>query len=175
MYLTNVVGLAAPQRGALVALFMVPFALLCYPAGRLADRVGWFWPLLAGNVLFGLTFGTYGLVPAAWLPVAMVASGIFSALMFAPNLVLIADLARTGHGEGLFGAFQVAGSLGFLTGPIAGGVLVSLTRGADGVPAYASIFAGVGILAATVSLVSWVALRRVHRDMRATPASAASH
>jgi MFS family permease len=165
LYLTNVVGLSAPQRGALVALFMVPFALLCYPAGRLADRTGWFAPLLTGNVLFGLTFGSYGFAPAHWLPWLMVASGVFSALMFAPNLVLISDLADRGHGEGLFGAFQVAGSLGFLSGPIVGGVLVTVTKGADGIPAYRAIFAAVGALSAALSLVSWVVLRRVACDL----------
>ena len=75
LYLTNVVGLTAPQRGVLVALFMLPFAVLCYPAGRLADRFGWFAPMLTGNVLFGVTFALYGVTPREWLPVAMVASG----------------------------------------------------------------------------------------------------
>lgn len=165
LYLTNVVGLSAPQRGALVALFMLPFALLCYPAGRLADRIGWFTPMIAGNVLFGLTFALYGVVPGSWLPALMVASGVFSALMYAPNLLLISDLARRGHGEGLFGAFQVAGSLGFLTGPIVGGILVAATTGADGVPAYSSIFAGVGVLAAVLAVTCWSACRRLARDV----------
>ena len=40
------------------------------------------------------------------LPVAMLASGVLSALMFTPNLLLISDLARRGHGEGLFGRFR---------------------------------------------------------------------
>jgi MFS family permease len=166
LYLTNVVGLGAPQRGALVALFMLPFALLCWPAGRLADRIGWFAPMLAGNVLFGIVFAMYGFVPAPWLPLVMVASGVFSALMFAPNMLLISDLARRGHGEGLFGAFQVAGSLGFLTGPIVGGALVSLTRSAWGEPRYAAIFAGIGALEGVLAVVSFVSLRRLARDTR---------
>lgn len=179
LYLTNVVGLSAPQRGALVALFMVPFAVLCYPAGRLADRFGWFVPLLTGNVLFGLAFASYGVVPASWLPAVMVVSGVFSALMFAPNLVLISDLARRGHGEGLFGAFQVAGSLGFLTGPMVGGILVAVTRGADGMPAYREIFAGVGVLAAVLCLACWAALRTLARELsrveRSATTSAIAH
>lgn len=166
LYLTSVVGLSAPQRGVLVALFMLPFALLCYPAGRLADRIGWFAPMLTGNVLFGLTFALYGVIPREWLPVAMVASGIFSALMFAPNLLLISDLARLGYGEGLFGAFQVAGSLGFLTGPIVGGLLVSLTRNADGIPAYRPIFAGVGVLSALLAVACYAVCRRVAHEVR---------
>jgi MFS family permease len=150
----------------LIALFMLPFALLCYPAGRLADRIGWFAPMLTGNILFGLAFASYGFLPAAWLPLAMVASGIFSALMFTPNLLLISDLVRRGHGEGLFGAFQVAGSLGFLTGPIAGGILVSVTRNAAGVPAYREILAVVGAMAVVLAAASFFVLRRLAREVR---------
>jgi MFS family permease len=159
LYLTNVVQLSAPQRGVLIALFMLPFAALCYPAGRLADRIGWFGPMVAGNVLFGAAFASYGVLPSGWLPVAMIASGVFSALMFTPNLLLISDLVRRGHGEGLFGAFQVAGSLGFLTGPIVGGVLVAVTRSALGQPAYREILGAVGALAIAFSLASFFVLR----------------
>lgn len=166
LYLSNILGYTAPQRGLLIALFMLPFALLCYPAGRLADRTGWFVPMLAGNVLFGLVFASYGFVPKSMMPAIMVASGVCSALMFAPNLLLISDLVKRGEGEGLFGAFQVAGSLGFLTGPIVGGILVSLTRGADGVPAYREIFAAVGALEAVLALMCFGALRNLARDVR---------
>ena len=166
LYLTSVVGLTAPQRGVLIALFMLPFALLCYPAGRLADRCGWFVPMLVGNVLFGLVFASYGFVPQAWLPVAMVASGVFSAMMFTPNLLLISDLVKRGHGEGLFGAFQVAGSLGFLTGPVVGGILVSVTRDTNGVPAYREILLAVGLLAALLAAASFSILRRFAAERR---------
>ena len=179
LYLTSVVGLSPPQRGMLIALFMLPFALLCYPAGRLADRIGWFAPMLSGNILFGAVFALYGVLPASWLPLAMVASGVFSALMFTPNLLLISDLVRRGHGEGLFGAFQVAGSLGFLTGPIAGGLLVAATRDASGVPSYREILMGVGALAVLLAMTSFVVLRRLaaevreERQERSAPASLA--
>jgi MFS family permease len=164
LFLVEVHGLSAVQRGVLIALFMLPFAVLCYPAGRLAQRRGWLVPMLVGNILFGVVFAAYGIVPPTWLPAAMVLSGICSALMFAPNLLLISDLARMGHGEGLFGAFQVAGSLGFLTGPIAGGMLVAATRRADGTPAYAAIFAGVGSLELVLAVASLVMLRSLARQ-----------
>lgn len=159
LYLTRVAGLGPAERGLLVALFMGPFALLCYPAGRLAERVGWLRPLLAGNILFGATFALYGVVPVSWLPVLMVASGVFSALMFAPALLLVSDLARREAGDGLFGAFQMAGSLGFLVGPIAGGVLVSLSADTQGEPAWAMIFAGVGLLSLTLATITQRAFR----------------
>lgn len=174
LYLTNVLTFSAPERGLLIALFMVPFALLCYPAGRLADRVGWFAPMLTGNVLFGLVFASYGLVPRGWMPAVMLVSGLCSALMFAPNMLLISDLVKRGHGEGLFGAFQVAGSLGFLVGPAVGGVLTAVTRGADGVPAYREIFLGVGALEAVLALACWSALRGLAVETRALRGPAAN-
>jgi len=167
LFLTDVHGLSAPQRGILIALFMLPFAVLSYPAGRLADRIGWFAPMMTGNVLFGVVFASYGVVHKAWLPAAMLASGVLSALMFTPNLLLISDLARRGHGEGLFGAFQVAGSLGFLMGPMAGGVLLSLLRGGDPVADYRTIFALVGAMEAGLALVAWTALRSIAREVHA--------
>ena len=145
-------------RGWLVALFMIPFAALCYPVGRLAERVGWFPLLVTGNVAFGVIYGAYGITPPGLLPASMVLSGIASAFIFAPSLLLVSDLVRRGHGEGLFGIFQIAGSLGFLAGPMVGGVLVALT-GADGRPAYEQIFAMVGIAELGLALGSIVLLR----------------
>jgi MFS family permease len=146
------------QRGWLVALFMIPFAALCYPVGRLAERVGWFPLLVGGNVAFGLVYGSYGFTPIGLLPASMVLSGVASAFIFAPSLLLVSDLVRRGNGEGLFGIFQIAGSLGFLAGPIVGGVLVGITGG-DGRPAYESIFAIVGLAELALALGSIVLLR----------------
>lgn len=165
LFLTQVHGLSASQRGGLIALFMLPFALLCYPAGRLADRIGWFVPMMVGNVLFGVVFASYGVVPREWLPAAMLASGVLSALMFTPNLLLISDLARRGHGEGLFGAFQVAGSLGFLVGPMVGGLLLVLTRGENPTAGYQTIFALVGALEGGLALLAFGALRSLAREV----------
>lgn len=160
-------------RGWLVALFMIPFAALCYPAGRLAERVGWFPLLVAGNVAFGLAYGAYGFTPTAWLPVAMVASGVSSALLFAPSLLLVSELVRRGHGEGLFGIFQVAGSVGFLAGPMIGGILVAIT-GEDGRPAYEWIFAGVGALEVALATVTVAVLRTTERSRLGKPELPAS-
>lgn len=174
LFLTEVHRLTATERGVLITLFMLPFALLCFPAGRVADRRGWFWPMLIGNICFGLTFAAYGFVPAWGLPVLMLCSGVFSAFMLAPNLLLISDLAQRGYGEGLFGAFQVAGSLGFLAGPIVGGILVATLPTADARPPYEWIFAGVGLLELLMAAVSFALLRRLARTLTASPAPVAA-
>ncbi len=145
-------------RGWLVALFMIPFAALCYPIGRFAERIGWFPLLVAGNVVFGLVYGAYGITPRGLLPASMVLSGVASAFIFAPSLLLVSELVRRGHGEGLFGVFQIAGSLGFLAGPMVGGILVALT-GADGRPAYELIFAMVGLAEMALAAGSVALLR----------------
>lgn len=166
LFLASEHGITPATRGGLVALFMVPFAILCYPAGRLAEQRGWLVPIVAGNVAFGLVYASYGIVPRELLSLTMVLSGVASAFMFTPALLLVSDLVRRGHGEGLFGAWQVAGSLGFLLGPAVGGLLVAITSG-DGRPAYEAIFAGVGLLALGFAGVSWAVLRRVAAELRA--------
>lgn len=154
LFLTEVHGVGAATRGMLMSLFLLPFAVLCWPAGKLADRIGWYWPLIVANVAFGFVYATYGFLPLTLLPLAMIASGVLSALMFAPSLVLVSDFAKRGAGEGLFGSFQVAGSFGFLTGPLVGGVLVEVLRAPDGGPAWSWIFAGVGLLLSVGGVVS---------------------
>ena len=166
LYLTEVHQVSAATRGMLMSLFLLPFALLCWPAGRLADRVGWYGPIVSANILFGITYASYGLLPFALLPAAMVLSGVLSALMFSPSLVLVSEFARRGAGEGLFGVFQVAGSFGFLFGPLVGGLLVETLRRADGEPAWALIFGAVGALLVGLGLVSWRVLGRLSAEWK---------
>jgi 1-acyl-sn-glycerol-3-phosphate acyltransferase len=159
LYLTEIHGVSAAARGSLMSLFLLPFAALCWPAGLLADRAGWFGPLIGANVLFGVVYASYGIVPLGWLPLVMVLSGILSALMFAPSLVLVSEFARRGAGEGLFGAFQIAGSIGFLSGPLVGGILVETLRAPSGGPWWMAIFASVGIALSLFGLLSASVLR----------------
>lgn len=164
LFLTEVHGVSAATRGMLMSLFLLPFAVLCWPAGKLADRIGWFGPLVVANVGFGLVYATYGFLPMSLLPLAMITSGVLSAGMFAPSLALVSDFAKRGAGEGLFGSFQVAGSVGFFTGPLIGGVLVETLRSESGAPAWAAIFASVGILLSLGGLVSYRVLGPVARS-----------
>jgi len=160
LFLADVHKATGAERGMLMALFLVPFALLCWPAGKLADRIGWYRPLVISNVLFGLVFAMYGRVSMSALPAMMVLSGVLSALMFAPNLMLTSEVARRA-GDGIFGAFQIAGSVGFLVGPALGGVLVSVLRDSRGAVEYNQIFTLVGVLECVLALASAVALGRL--------------
>ena len=123
---------------------------------------------MISNVLFGIVFAMYGRVPLSALPVLMVLSGVLSALMFAPNLMLTSEVAQRA-GDGIFGAFQIAGSVGFLVGPALGGVLVSVLRDERGAVQYNGIFTLVGALECALALVSAVALGRLLRRQALQP------
>lgn len=174
LFLAEVHGVSAATRGMLMSLFLLPFALLCWPVGRLTDRVGWFGPIVTANIAFGLVYASYGVLPLKLLPVAMIVSGVLSAAMFAPSLVLVSEFSRHGAGEGLFGVFQVAGSFGFLAGPMVGGVLVEVLRTDAGVPRWAAIFGVVGAMLVVLGVVSWRVLGRLAREWGASSSEFAS-
>ncbi|MBX3173652.1 MAG: MFS transporter [Gemmatimonadaceae bacterium] len=167
LFLSEVHGVDAAARGMLMSLFLLPFALLCWPAGRYADRVGWYGPLIFANITFGIVYASYGVLEFSWLPAVMIVSGALSAMMFAPSLALVGDLAHRGAGEGLFGSFQLAGSFGFLLGPLVGGTLVEVLRDASGTPRWAAIFAVVGVSLSLLGIVSARILRPVAMQINA--------
>lgn len=160
LFLTEVHHVTPAARGVLMALFLLPFAALCLPAGVVTDRLGWYRPAIVAHLAFGALYATYGVLPVSALAGVMVLSGVLSAFMYAPTLVAVGALARRGAGDGLFGALQVAGSLGFLAGPIVGGTLVEVARTGGGAPAYPGIFTAVGILEVSVAAIAAVVLRR---------------
>jgi MFS family permease len=60
--------------------------------------------------------------------------------------------------------FQVAGSVGFLAGPLVGGLLVESLRTGAGAPAWSLIFAVVGAGLVVLGLVSWRVLGALSRE-----------
>jgi MFS family permease len=164
LYASDSLGFPPAARGMLMMLFMVPFALSCCPAGMLTDRIGRTGPLVLGAAAFGVAFGLYGFCPGSALPWLMLVSGLLSAVKFAPTLALCGDVARGTNRDGMFAAFNVAGSLGFLTGPIVGGLLAQWSLGRWGAVNYAAIFMVPGALEVLVALGAWTLLRRLPLD-----------
>ncbi len=147
LFLGEAHGYSPAQRGGLLAVFLFPFALLCYPAGRLADRYGRALLMIAGNAAFGLILASYGIASESWLPALMLASGVFSAAFFAPNLAMCGDLAPPHQRAAAFAGFNMAGSLGFLCGPLVGGVIHRLATPSLGtVKAYSLKFGVTGFV-----------------------------
>jgi MFS family permease len=126
LYMANVLELSRPMIGGLLSLALFPFALLCYPAGRLADRIGRTKPLVFGSLGYGFIFASFGFLDRNGLGIALLISGVLSAVMFAPNLALCRDLAPKNLRTTVFAGFNAAGSLGMLLGPLAGGLICIL-------------------------------------------------
>lgn len=112
-----------------VNAFVVAFALLLLPAGRLADVVGARRVFLAGLVVFTLASALCGLAPTAEaLLAARFAQGVGGALATAVVLGMIARLyadERAGRGRA-FGLLAFVGAAGASIGVVAGGVLVDV-------------------------------------------------
>ena len=97
------------------------------------DRISAVFPLAGGSMLFGLLFAGYGFIPIAWMPAAMVASGVFSAMMLAPTLSMCAELSPLNQRGAAYAGFNAAGSLSFICGPLVGGLLGALLSGSLGI------------------------------------------
>lgn len=160
LYASQTLGLTPPARGALMALFMVPFALACCPAGAVADRMGRIAPLVIGAAGFGLAFGGIGLLPGTVLPALMVICGVLSGVKLASALALCGDLAAGAERDTIFADFNVAGSIGFLLGPLVGGGLAQWTFAWTGRVDYGPVFALAGGLELGVALAVSTRTRR---------------
>jgi len=128
IFLKDVHGFTPAERGALFTAFLLPFAGLVYPAGRLVDRIGPATPIVVGSVAFGVVFALYGMLPRNWLLAVMVLSGILSALMFAPTLTLCIELSGGARRGVAYTGFNLAGSLGMICGPLLGAASLTLCR-----------------------------------------------
>lgn len=168
LFLGEVRALNPDAISRLLALFLAPFALLVYPAGRLVDRVGSTMPVVLGSLAFGLLLAAYPLAGTDLLPVLMVVSGVVSAVMFAPTLTLCAELSSPAQRGAAYAGFNATGSLGFLCGPLAGGVILLWVRPIAGEwPAYQAVFALAGAAQVAVALTTFPRLRQLQRRRRA--------
>ncbi|HRP75681.1 MAG TPA: MFS transporter [Rhodocyclaceae bacterium] len=163
LYLGTVMGFSAPRIGMVMAAFLIPFSLLTYPAGLLCRRWDRLGMMILGSALYGVFLIALGLVPGQLMIAVMATGGVVAALMYAPSLVLTAELAGPGQRASTLAGFNVAGSMGFALGPLLGGTLVGGFRAA-GLDPYLPVFvivAAVEILVAAAMIPLW--LRRVRR------------
>ena len=170
LYLADILHMAPAQRGITLTFFLLPFALLTYPVGRLIDRFGKILPLAGGSLLFGLVFMSYGYWNASQLTMVMVLSGVLSATMFTPTLALCKDLSTPQQHGVVFMGYNVAGSLGFIVGPLLGGTLFTIFSSYHPVlHAYQFTFISAGSLEIACAVLSLPALLRLRKKaIRAT-------
>lgn len=145
LYLRRIHDVPPVSIGIWIGVFMIPFALLSWPFGRLAERHSLLWLLCGGSLVYGLGTATLGWWPPTLLPWLMFGLGVFAAMMFVPSLLLTTELAPDALRSTALGAFNTAGSLGFIAGPISGGLIVQTLAVAEGWhAAYRAAFAVAG-------------------------------
>jgi MFS family permease len=148
-------GLDAAGAGVVLALFFLPFALLQYPLGVVSDRIGRFYPVIVGSVMYGVAIVGVGLAPSLALAAGlMVVVGTFGALVAPATMALATDVVPDGERGVALGGFNVAGSLGFLTGFLVGGFA------ADSL-GFLPAFLVVGGMEVAIAVVALDAVRRL--------------
>jgi MFS family permease len=167
LFASGLHGAAPPKIGLWISAFMLPFALFSFPFGLLADRVSKTGMLCGGSLIYGVLTASLGFWPTDWIGVGMGVVGISAAVMFVPSMLMTTDLTPPEIRSTALGAFNTAGSLGFILGPITGGLVsqtVSASQGA--VIGYRVAFAvagGAEILCALVALPFLLRLRAAGR------------
>jgi MFS family permease len=173
MYAARVLGLGSSITGAMIGVFMLPFALLCYPAGRLGARVGQWRLVVGGSAGYAATYAAIPWLGVDALWAAMAVGGVLSAIMFGPTLVLVLDGSTAATRATAMAGFNAAGSVGFLVGPLMAGALMQWTAEAAGDAAAAQLTFGVGAVT-QLAAVAWAAWHRRRSSANAVHASGAS-
>ncbi len=152
--------------GFLIGAFMIPFAALSYPMGKLAETLGLWRFVLAGSWLFGLAYAGIPWISGGWLWVNMGVCGVLSAVMFGPNLMLVAAASSPENRASAMAGFNAAGAVGFLLGPLLAGALFQVLKN-TGSPEFVFrvVFACAG--GTEILCVAWGVYRlRTSRDPR---------
>ncbi len=93
----------------------------------------------------------------------MAVIGMTAAIMFVPSMIMTTDLTPPEIRSTAIGAFNTAGSLGFILGPLTGGLVSEAVRAHHGVAAgYQAAFGVAGsaeILCAVIALPFLLRLR----------------
>ncbi|MEM9175245.1 MAG: MFS transporter [Myxococcota bacterium] len=146
LFASGLHGADPPQVGLWIAVFMLPFALLSFPFGVLADRVSKTALLCGGSAVYGVLTASLGFWPTEWIAPGMAIIGMSAAVMFVPSMLMTTDLTPPEIRSTALGAFNTAGSLGFILGPVTGGLVSDTVRASHGAAAgYQAAFGLAGV------------------------------
>jgi MFS family permease len=161
LFLRNIHELPPARIGALIAIFMLPFAALSFPFGILSQKTSRAFVLCGGSFAYGCLVASLGFWPTGALLGVMLATGAAAAVMFVPSMLFTADATPESVRTTSMGAFNAAGSFGFIVGPLTGGLVSQSVAGSFGWEAgYASAFAVAGGFKILLALGAFRAIRR---------------
>jgi MFS family permease len=167
LFASGLHGASPPRVGLWISAFMLPFALLSFPFGVLADRVSKTGLLCGGSLLYGVLTASLGFWPGDVIGPGMAVIGLAAAVMFVPSMLMTADLVPPEIRSTALGAFNTAGSLGFILGPVTGGLVSEAVASGHGAAAgYQAAFAvagGAEILCALLALPFLLRMRAAGR------------
>jgi MFS family permease len=145
LYLRRIHELGPAEIGMAIAVFMLPFALLSYPFGRLAEHRSAAAMMVVGSLLYGMGTMGVGYLGPPQIYLLMLLIGVTASVMFVPSMVLTTQLAPDAIRATALGAFNAAGSLGFIVGPLAGGAISqSVASRSDWETGYQAAFLAAG-------------------------------
>jgi MFS family permease len=146
LYLAYEFGAGPSERGMYLAAFLLPFAILQYPFGKLSDRHGRTRMLVVGGFAYAVMLMLLGYTSQAGMAALMASSGALAAMLLPASLGLLGDCAPKGEHATYMGGFNAMGSLGFAVAP----PLATVLSEWGGYPA--SLAVGGAVVAATVAL-----------------------
>lgn len=130
LLLSVVLGLSESLRGMALAIFALPFIILQYPMGKVADRYGRYIPLILGSLGFGAVMSVLGFVGSTSfmaLLVMLIFLGIFSGVTAPASMALVGDYVPQEDSAMGMGLFNFMGNLGITVGPVLFGILIITT------------------------------------------------
>lgn len=169
LFASGLHGASPPRVGLWISAFMLPFALLSFPFGVLADRVSKTALLCGGSAVYGLLTASLGFWPTDVIGIGMAVIGVSAAVMFVPSMLMTTDLTPPEIRSTALGAFNTAGSLGFILGPLTGGLVSEIVRAGHGPAAgYQAAFAVAGFAEILCAALALPFLLRLRADGRTT-------
>jgi MFS family permease len=167
LFLRRIHELDPPQIGGLIATFMLPFALLSLPFGILSQRTSRAVLLCGGSLIYGVLVASVGFWSGERLVFLMAINGMAAAVMFVPSMLMTTELTPAAVRTTGLGAFNAAGSLGFIIGPLTGGIVsqsVAATHGWES--GYQAAFLVAGASEILLALLAFPVLWRHERRTR---------
>ena len=164
LYVTRKFGVGLAQAGALLGLFGISGMIGRTIGGALTDHFGRRGVMVFGLVSSALTTLSFAFIPSMNLfyPAVLIA-GLFSSIGGPAQQAMVADLLPEEKRIQGFGVWRVASNLGWLTGPILGGLLASYS--------IATIFALDALLSLAACVLIYLAIPETHPVCKETAAS----
>ncbi len=169
LYLRRIYEFNSAEIGMAIAVFMIPFALFSYPFGRLTERFSLTLLLCVGSLFYGLATAAVGFIAPPALYGLMFVAGVMASVMFVPSMVMMTRLAPSHIRATALGAFNAAGSLGFILGPLCGGAISqAVAAQANWLAGYRAAFVVAGFSELLCIAITLPFLLRLRSQGRAT-------